>query len=204
MPEVLEREYEGVAAPPVGTYKLDPAHTTIGFVAKHMMFTKVRGHFAEFDGEVVVGESPADSSVEVTVQADSLTTGVDARDQHLRSKDFFEIERYPQVTFRSTRVEWTGRNTFRLTGDLTVRDVTRTVALEAEYEGGARDPWGGYRIAFAARGEVDREDWGITWNVALETGGVLVGRKVALEIETQAVLQPPAAAEGEDGLAEAS
>jgi polyisoprenoid-binding protein YceI len=204
MAQVLEREYEGVGAPPVGTYTLDPAHTAIGFVAKHMMFTKVRGHFARFDGAIVVGETPQDSSVHVTMEADSLTTGVHARDQHLRSRDFFEIERYPQLSFRSTKVEWTGGNTLRVTGDLTVRDVTRPVVLEAEYEGATPDPWGGFRVAFTARGEIDREDWGITWNVALETGGVLVSKKVTLEIETQAVLQQAPAEPAEEGLARAS
>jgi polyisoprenoid-binding protein YceI len=189
MGDVLEREYRGIAAPPVGTYRLDPTHTIVGFVAKHMMFTKVRGRFTRFDGEIVVGETPEESSLWVTMEADSLTTGVDARDQHLRSKDFFEIERYPQLTFRSTKVEWTGGSGLRVIGDLTVRDVARPVVLEATYEGAGRDPMGAFKIAFSAQGELDREDWGITWNVALETGGVLVGKKVALEIDTQAVLQ---------------
>jgi len=192
MTDVREREFAGMSAPPVGTYALDPAHTTIGFVAKHMMFTKVRGHFTRFDGTIVVGETPADSSVEVTMEADSLTTGVDARDQHLRSKDFFEIERYPQLTFRSRNVEWTGGNGLRVEGELTVRDVTRPLVLEAEYGGSARDPMGNFKAGFSARAELDREEWGITWNVALETGGVLVSKKVTLEVETQAILQEAA------------
>ena len=193
--EVQEREYRGVQAPPVGTYTLDPNHTTIGFVAKHMMFTKVRGHFAEFEGTIVVGETPGQSSAEATMKVESLTTGVDQRDAHLRSADFFEVETYPTITFKSSAVEWVGGNQLRVTGDLTIRDVTRAVVLDAEYEGSTVDPWGGFRIGFSASTEVDREDWGITWNVALETGGVLVSKKVVLEIETQAVLRQEAAPE---------
>ena len=192
---VQEREYQGVQAPPVGIYTLDPNHTTIEFVAKHMMFTKVRGRFAEFEGTIVVGETPEESSAEATMKVESLTTGVDQRDAHLRSADFFEVETYPSITFRTTKVEWVGGNQLRVTGDLTIRGVTRPVVLDAEYEGASVDPWGGFRIGFSASTQVDREDWGITWNVALETGGLLVSKKVDLEIETQAVLRQEAASE---------
>ena len=154
------------------------------------------------DIEQVLYRHPKVQKVSVAGVPDQ-TTGVEARDQHLRSSDFFEIERYPKVTFRSTAVEWTGGSTLRVTGDLTVRGVTRPVALLAQYEGGALDPWGGYRVAFSASAEIDREDWGLMWNVALETGGVLVSKKVTLEIDTQAVLQQAPAAEGKD-LANAS
>src|SRR5947208_10458921 len=133
--EVQERQYQGAQAPPVGTYALDPNHTTIGFVAKHMMFTKVRGRFAEFEGTIVVGETPEESSAEATMKVESLTTGVDQRDAHLRSADFFEVETYPTITFKSSAVEWVGGNQLRVTGDLTIRDVTRPVVLDAEYEG---------------------------------------------------------------------
>jgi polyisoprenoid-binding protein YceI len=187
--QVQEREYQGVAAPPVGTYTLDPSHTTIGFVAKHMMFTKVRGRFDRFEGTITVGETPETSSAVVTMDVPSLTTGVEQRDTHLRSADFFEVETYPRMRFETTNVEWVGGTELRVTGNLTVRDVTRPVVLRAEYEGSTPDPWGGFRATFSARGEIDREDWGMTWNMALETGGVLVSKKVALEIETQAVLQ---------------
>ena len=199
--EVQEREYQGVQAPPVGTYTLDPSHTTIGFVAKHMMFTKVRGHFAEFDGTIVVGETPEESAASVTMKVESLTTGVEQRDAHLRSADFFEVETYPTITFETTGVEWVGANRLRVAGELTIRDVTRPVVLDAEYEGSTVDPWGGFRIGFSAGTEVDRVDWGITWNVALETGGLLVSKKIVLEIETQAVLRQEA---GSEALAQAS
>jgi polyisoprenoid-binding protein YceI len=187
--ELLEREYQGVKAPPVGTYTLDRTHTTLAFVAKHMMFTKVRGHFGEFEGTLTVGDSPETSSAEVTIKVDSITTGVEQRDGHLRSADFFEIETYPEMTFRSTKIEWVGGNALRVTGDLTIRGVTREVVLDAEYEGAVVDMQGGIRAAFSARTEIDREDWGITWNMALEAGGVVVSKKVTIEIDTETVLQ---------------
>lgn len=186
--ETLTRDLQGVQAPPVGTYEIDAPHSAVSFVAKHMMFTRVRGHFTDFSGTIEVGETPEASSAEVRIKADSLTTGNEMRDNHLRSQDFFEIERWPDIVFKTTKVDWTGGTTLRVEGELTVRDVTRPVVLEAEYEGTIADMRSGEpRIAFSARTELDREDWGITWNVALETGGVLVGKRVQIELEIAAV-----------------
>jgi polyisoprenoid-binding protein YceI len=181
----------GVELPPAGTWVFDKAHTSVEFVARHML-TKVRGRFNEFDGTVVIAERPEDSSVEVEIDAASLETKTDMRDDHLRSADFLDVERYPKLTFRSTAVRVTGSNTFELVGDLTIKDATREVTLEAEFQGwgpGLRpdDP---KKAAFSAWTEIDREDWDITWNMVVETGGLLVGKRVRIEIETELHLQP--------------
>ncbi len=181
------REYQGLQIPEAGTYTLDPAHTTAEFVGRHLMITKVRGRFTDFSGEVVIGEKPEDSSVEVTIQAASVSSGDDKRDGHLRSADFLDVEKYPTITFRSTRVDVGSEGTAKVTGDLTVKDVTRPVTLDVEFDGAQGDPWGGQRLGFSASTEIDREDWGLTWNVALETGGMLVGKKIRLEFNVQAV-----------------
>jgi polyisoprenoid-binding protein YceI len=180
------RELDGVLAPVAGTWKLDPGHTAVGFVARHMMVTKVRGNFKRFDGEIVVADRVEDSRVNVTIDADSITTHSDQRDAHLRSGDFLEIETYPTLTFRSTSVEREGDTSLKVVGDLTIKNVTRPVVLDVEYEGAQQTPWGATVAGFTARTEIDREDFGITWNQVLETGGVLVGRKIVIEIEAQA------------------
>jgi polyisoprenoid-binding protein YceI len=170
------------------TWKLDPSHTTVEFVAKHMMITTVRGRFAEFEGTIVADEENfGDSSVEVTFKTASIDSGVEQRDAHLRSADFLDAETYPEVTFRSTRVEGS-KEKFRVTGDLTIRDVTRPITLDATFEGTGKDPWGGTRSSFSASGKFDRRDFGLTWNVALEAGGILVSNEVKIQIEAQAVL----------------
>jgi len=189
MSETTTRVYNGLELPAPGTFVLDPAHTRVGFVAKHLMVAKVRGHFPEVAGSVTLAENPLDSTAEATIQVASITTGVDDRDAHLRSSDFFEIEKYPTLTFRGAKVVSASRGRFYVVGDLTIKGVTRQVELEVEFDGVARDPWGGERIALTATTEIDREDFGITWNVALETGGVLVGRKIKIEIEVEAVRQ---------------
>ncbi|MEX2405997.1 MAG: YceI family protein, partial [Actinomycetota bacterium] len=149
--------------------------------------SKVRGRFNEFDGKVVIGDGLEDSSVEVDIDAASVETKTDMRDNHLRSGDFFDVERFPKITFRSREVRPTGGNTFQLVGDLTIRDITREVILDAEFLGwgpGAQPEYPSL-AAFSASTEVDREDWDLTWNMAVETGGFLVGKKVKLEIDTE-------------------
>jgi polyisoprenoid-binding protein YceI len=187
--KTLTREYQGLQVPEAGTYAIDRGHSTIEFVGRHLMITKVRGRFTDFDGQLVIGEDPADSSVEVTVNTASVDTSDEKRDGHLRGEDFLDVENYPTMAFRSTRVELGKDGTAKVTGDLTIKDVTRPVTLDVEFEGAQPDPWGGQRLGFSAQAEIDREDWGLTWNVALETGGVLVGRKIRLEFNVQAVKQ---------------
>jgi polyisoprenoid-binding protein YceI len=180
----------GVQIPPKGTWKLDPNHTVIGAVARHLMVTKVRGRFTSFRGAVHIGDMVGDSWAELDVDAASIDTGVHERDDHLRSADFLDVEHHPTITFRSTKVEQVGDDRLRVTGDLTIRGVTRSVPLDVEFEGVTTDPWGGTRAGFTISGELVREDWDMTWNVSLEAGGVLVSRKVQLEIEAEAVREP--------------
>jgi len=183
------RDYQGVQIPEAGTYAVDPSHATVEFVGRHLMITKVRGRFTDFEGQIVVGDTPEASSVEVTVQTASVTSSDDKRDGHLRSADFLDVEQYPTMTFRSTAVDLDRSGTAKVTGDLTIKDVTRPVTLDVEFDGAQSDPWGGQRIGFSASAEIDREDWGLTWNVALETGGMLVGKKIRLELNVEAVKQ---------------
>jgi polyisoprenoid-binding protein YceI len=170
------------------TWKLDPSHTTIEFAAKHMMITTVKGRFVDVEGTIVADEQNfADSEVTATMKAASIDTRSEQRDTHLRSADFLDVEHYPEVTFKSTRIEGT-KEEFKLTGDLTIRGTTRPITLDATYEGSGKDPWGGTRASFSAHGKFDRRDYGLTWNVALETGGILVSNDVKINIEAQAVL----------------
>jgi polyisoprenoid-binding protein YceI len=153
------------------------------------MITKVRGRFTDFDGKIEIGEAPEDSSVEVTIDTASVDTSDEKRDGHLRSPDFLDVENYPTISFKSTNID-VGRNgSAKITGDLTIKGVTRPVTLDVEFDGAQADPWGGQRLGFSARTEIDREDWGLTWNVALETGGVLVGKRIQLELNVEAVKQ---------------
>jgi polyisoprenoid-binding protein YceI len=186
---VVTREFEGLTIPAHGSYELDPAHKRVGFVARHLMVAKVRGEFLEAQATITVAEDPLRSSVTATIQAASITTGRADRDQHLVSGDFLEVETYPTLEFVSTGVKSHSGNTFVLTGDLTIKGVTRQVELEVEYEGAARSPFGTDIFGFSASTEIDREDFGLTWNVVLETGGVAVGRKIKIEIEGEAVRQ---------------
>jgi polyisoprenoid-binding protein YceI len=173
--------------PEPGTWTIDPGHTTIGAIARHLMFTKVRGHFGSFQGAIHVDRTIEDSWAELEIDAASIDTGNADRDAHLKSADFLDVERFPKLTFRSTAVERTGGNTLRVTGDLTIRDRTQSVDLDVSYEGLMPDPWGGTRAGFELSGTIDREAFGMTWNVALETGGVLVSREIEIEAEVQAV-----------------
>jgi polyisoprenoid-binding protein YceI len=177
-----------VDRPQAGTWKIDPSHTTVGFTVRHLMVSKVRGSFTSYDGAITVGPSPEESSVEVTIDAASIDTRDAQRDAHLRSADFLDVENFPTLHFASNLVRQTGSDTGIVTGALTVRGVTRQVDLEVEFLGVITDPWGGQRVGISATGEIDREEFGLTWNLALEAGGVVVGKKIKLEIEAEAVL----------------
>jgi polyisoprenoid-binding protein YceI len=185
----LTRTVDGVELPPPGTFALDASHTHVGFAVRHLMVSKVRGRFASLAGTVTVAPDPLESSVEVSVDVASVDTREEARDAHLRSPDFFDAERYPTMTFRSSKVTSKGGARYLVDGELTIRGVTRPVALDVDFEGVVADPWGNERIGFSARTEIDREDFGLTWNQALETGGVVVGKKVTIDIEAEAVRQ---------------
>jgi polyisoprenoid-binding protein YceI len=171
-----------------GTYTFDTVHSRLGLVARHAMVTKVRGAFNEFEGSAVIdGENPANSSATVTVQVASVDTRNAQRDGHLRTNDFLDIENYPQITFTSTSIAHLGGNDFEVTGDLTIKDVTRSVTIPLEFQGAATDPFGNQRIGFEGSTQILRSDFGITYNAALETGGVLVSDKITLEFEISAI-----------------
>ncbi len=184
----LTRTIEGALVPQPGTYVLDVAHTVVGFVVRHLMVSKVRGTFQDFAGSITVDEDPARSGVEATIEVASVHTRDPQRDAHLRSGDFFEAERYPTMTFSSTGVRRSGDH-WSVDGNLTIRDVTRPVTLELEFNGAIADPYGGTRIGFSAHTEIDREDYGMTFNTVLESGGVAVSKRVQIELEVEAVLQ---------------
>ena len=175
-----------------GTYAIDQAHSNVEFAVKHMMITTVKGRFGDVKGSVDIPES-GQPKVDVTIAAATIDTRVEARDTHLRSPDFFDVEKYPTLRFVSTGAERTGAG-YRLTGDLTIRDVTRPVTLTVTDEGTGVDPWGNQKAAFAATGKINRADFGLTWNAALEAGGVLVGEDVKLAFDIQLVKQAAAIA----------
>lgn len=173
-----------------GTWKLDPTHTTLGFSARHAMVTKVRGRFSEFEGDINIdGNDPSATRINVNITAASVTTDSDDRDAHLRSGDFLDTEKYPNLTFTSTNIVEKGDGKFALTGNLTIKDVTHPITLDVEYVGVSPDPWGGTRIGFEASTELSRKDYGLTFNVPLDGGGVLVSDKVRLELDVEAVKQ---------------
>jgi polyisoprenoid-binding protein YceI len=169
-----------------GVWNVDPSHSIVGFTARHMMITKVRGRFTSFTGVVTIAEDPLQSTVEATVDLGSITTGDEQRDAHLKSSDFFDVDKHPTMTFKSTGIKPDGDN-YILTGDLTVVGKTRSIDFELEFDGVEKDPWGGTRAGFSAEAEISRKDWELTWNVALETGGVLVGDKVKIELDVELV-----------------
>lgn len=169
-----------------GTWALDPSHSTVGFSVKHLGISRTRGRFGDFAGTVQLADRPEDSSLEVAIQAASIDTRDEGRDGHLRSGDFFAVEEHPVLTYRSTGVTGEG-DRWQVEGELTIKGVTRPVALDVRFEGAGGDPWGGERAAFTASAEVNREDFGLTWNQVLDAGGLLVGRNVRIEIEVELV-----------------
>lgn len=212
------RSWDGITIPAAGTYLLDQAHKRIGFLARHMMVSPVRGEFTEATAAIFVGEDPMASSVTATIQTASLTTANPDRDAHLSSPDFLDVANYPTLEYRSTGIKWQeysdpifywarlrnhnlrrrtegadipqfSRTKFVLTGELTVKGITRPVDLEVEFGGARRDPYGQDIFGFSATAEIDREDYGLVWNVALESGGVLVGKTVRIEIAGEAIRQ---------------
>ena len=169
-------------------WNIDATHSGINFSIRHMVVSKVRGRFAKYAGTIALDESDlARSAVEMTIDASSIDTGTPQRDAHLRSPDFFDVEKFPELRFRSKSLEKVGDEAYRVIGELTIRDVTREVSLDVEYGGRAKDPWGNERIGFVAKTAIDRKDFGLGWNQLLEAGGVLVGDRVDVELEVQAV-----------------
>lgn len=180
------------------SWKIDPAHSSVEFSVKHLMFTTVRGRFKNFNGTIQIDEeNPDHTRAEVEIDASSLDTGAEDRDRHLRSADFLDVENHPTIRFRSTRVEGAAQEEgkrFRLHGELTIRGESIPVELDAQFEGEGKDPWGNERAGFSAKAELDRRDWGLRWNQALETGGVLVGNTVKVDLDVQAVKEESGAA----------
>jgi polyisoprenoid-binding protein YceI len=175
-----------------GEYTIDPAHTRIGFVARHAMVTKVRGAFNDFEGAAVFDPTSAQPvAVDVRIAATSIDTRNTQRDEHLRGNDFLDMATYPEITFVSTAFRPTGDSSFDLTGDLTIKGVTRAVTIPFSFEGAATDPFGNVRVGFEGSATINRKDFGVTWNAALETGGVLVSDKIVLELEVSAVKSTP-------------
>ncbi|MET9935717.1 MULTISPECIES: YceI family protein [unclassified Streptomyces] len=171
-----------------GDYTIDPAHSSIGFTVRHAMVTNVRGTFAEHEGTLKLdGTDPGASTASIDVKIASVDTGIADRDGHLRSGDFFDAERFPLMTFRSTRAEQLGGDAYRITGDLTIKDVTRPLSIDLEFNGSATDVYGNERVGFEGSAEILRSEWGLTWNAALETGGVMVSDKVKLNFDISAI-----------------
>jgi polyisoprenoid-binding protein YceI len=181
------RLIDGAVLPAPGTWEIDPGHVDVSFTGRHFMVTKVRGRFTDVAGTLVVAEDMRDSRVDVVIGMASVESGSAVRDEHLRSAELFDVEQFAQATFRSVRVDWQGIRGV-IHGDLTIHGVTREVPLEVTFEGYARDPWGGDRAFFSAHTRVNREDFGITWNMALETGGVLVSKEITINIEIETLL----------------
>ena len=185
----MTRTVAGVEIPDPGVFVFDPKHTAVGAVARHMMVSKVRGIFKDVTGTITIAEDPLQSSVEVIIKAASIDTGVEDRDNHLRSPDFLDVEKYPELTFKSKRIVKHDGSDLVIAGDLTIRGVTKEIELPVEYHGVGTTPWGSEVVGFSASTELDREEFGMTWNAALETGGVLVGKKLKIEIEVEAIRQ---------------
>jgi polyisoprenoid-binding protein YceI len=183
------RTSAGVALPATGAWVFDPSHSHLEFSVRHMMVGKTRGRFATFTGNIVLAEEPAESSVHIEADTTSIDTRDEDRDTHLRSGDFLDVEKYPKLTFDSTSVVGEGTS-WTVVGDLTIKGVTKSVSVEILLEGVVdKDPWGNSRVAFSGDAEINREDFGLTWNVALDTGGVLVGKTVKISFEVEAVKQ---------------
>ena len=188
------RTHDDRVVPVAGAYDIDGAHTSVEFVGRHLMITKVRGRFTDVSGRITIAAEPEASHVAVEIGAASLTSGNADRDTHLKSADFFDVDRFPTITFRSTSVTALADNTWEVVGDLTVRDTTRPVTLQVDFDGADVSPLGDERIGFSAATDVNREDFGLTWNMALETGGLLVGKTARIELAVQAIADTAAAA----------
>ena len=177
-----------------GNYSIDASHSQIGFTARHAMVTKVRGAFNEFEGSGYFdAENPANSHLKVTIKAASIDTRSADRDAHLKSNDFFAMDEFPEITFVSTAFETAAEDSYKLIGDLTIKGITKSVTVDFDFTGTAVDPWGNTRIGFEGKTTINRKDWGVNWNAALEAGGVLVSEKVNLEFEISAVRSTEAA-----------
>ena len=185
----ITRIEDGAEVPVAGAYGLDASHSHVGFSVRHAMVSRTKGQFAEVTGTVHIAENPVESWVEVDIPVASLDSRDEKRDGHLLSADFFDAENHPSLHYRSTKVTPADDRRWVVEGELTIKGVTRPVGLDVTFEGGAKDPWGNSRIGFTAHAEVNREDFGLTWNQALETGGVLVGRQVRIDIEAEGILQ---------------
>jgi polyisoprenoid-binding protein YceI len=179
------RELDGRSVPAPGAWTVDKSHSSVAFVARHLVVAKVRGVFGEYDAEFTVGEKPEDSVLNVTIQADSISTGDEARDGHLKNADFLDTDNFKTLTFVSTAVRPSGGE-WSVDGDLTLHGVTKPVTLTVEFNGVATDPWDNEKAFFTANTEIDREDWDLTWNQPLAGGGVLIGKKIKIEIEVEA------------------
>ena len=188
MSDSLSREVDGRTVPVPGNYAIDPAHSKIEAIARHLMVTKVRGHFTDYDSTITIAEDPTQSSMNITLKAGSINTGIDDRDTHLRSPDFLDVENHPTLIFASTSIEPKG-DSWVLNGDLTVIGKTNPVSLDLEFLGAIADPYGNTKAAFSASGEFKRHDFGLSWNVPLDGGGVLVSEVFKLEIEAQLIQQ---------------
>lgn len=180
------RTTDGIQVPTAGRYEIDGVHSSVAFSVRHAMVAKTKGRFGDVSGTIVIAEDPSASTVEVRIGAASIDTRDEGRDGHLRSPDFLDVETYPELTYRSTGVRRDGDD-WIVDGELTIKGVTRPVTLEVEFEGGVIDPWGNPRLGFSASAEIDREDFGLTWNQVLETGGVLVGKKIKIDLDVEAV-----------------
>jgi polyisoprenoid-binding protein YceI len=187
--DVTSRTVNGVDYPAVGTYVIDPSHTQLGFAVRHMAVSKVRGRFSTFEGTLELAENPEDSKASLTIDASSVDTRDENRDNHLRTNDFFDVPNHPTWTFVSTAVKTVTPTEWKVTGDLTIRGTTRPVTLDVTLEGVVKDPYGNHRVGFSGSTSIDREDFGVSFGAVMEAGGLVVAKKVDIEIELEAVLQ---------------
>jgi polyisoprenoid-binding protein YceI len=187
--EVTSRTVNGVEYPAVGTYVIDPSHTQLGFAVRHMAVSKVRGRFSKFEGTLELAEDPEDSKVSLTIDADSVDTRDENRDNHLRTNDFFDVANHPTWTFTTTSVSTVTPTEWKVNGDLTIRGTTRPVTLDVTYEGVVKDPFGNHWVGFSGSTSIDRDDFGVSFGAVMEAGGLVVAKKVDIELELEAVLQ---------------
>jgi polyisoprenoid-binding protein YceI len=183
------RTLDGIDLPAPGVWEIDPGHAEVAFIGRHFMLTKIRGRFTGVSGLIILSDDPIESTVEVRIDVGSVSSGDQTRDNHLRSADLFDVGNHATATFRSSRITRTGTSG-TVTGDLTIRGVTKPVTLQFEYIGHVRDPWGDHRAIFSAHGTLNREDWGLTWNMILDNGGLVVSKEIRLEIDVEAVRKP--------------